>query len=81
MRGFSNKRSGAVLAVVLCATGPALSEDKKRIETGYNSYGYPGMIDMPVATSPPDGELAFSVSHFAGQLRNTMTFQMLPRLS
>jgi len=81
MRRVLHKRSGAVLAVVLCAAGPALAEDEKRIGTGYNSYGYPGMIDMPVATSRPDGELAFSSSYFAGQLRNTMTFQLLPRLS
>lgn len=81
MRGLSKTRCGVGLAAALCAAGPALAEDEKRIETGYNSYGYPGMIDMPVATSRPDGELAFSVSHFAGQLRNTMTFQMLPRLS
>jgi hypothetical protein len=81
MQGLSNKGFGMVLAVGLCAAGPALAEDEKRIETGYNSYGYPGMIDMPVATSRPDGELAFSVSYFAEQLRNTMTFQILPRLS
>ncbi|MBC7131879.1 MAG: YjbH domain-containing protein [Roseovarius sp.] len=56
-------------------------ETAPRIETGYNSYGYPGMIDMPVAHSRPDGELAFSISDFAGQTRNTLTFQLLPRLS
>ena len=59
----------------------AFADDAPRIETGYNSYGYPGMIDMPVATSRPDGELAFTISSFAGQTRNTLTFQMLPRLS
>jgi len=51
------------------------------IATSYNSYGYPGLIDMPVATSRPDGELAFTSSNFAGQTRNTLTFQITPRLS
>lgn len=51
------------------------------IATSYNSYGYPGLIDMPVATSRPDGELAFTTSSFAGQTRNTLTFQIMPRLS
>ncbi|MET4102579.1 hypothetical protein ABIE58_002015 [Roseovarius sp. MBR-78] len=70
---------GVVVTVsTACA---AFAETQPLIETGYNSYGYPGMIDMPVATSRPDGELAFSISSFAGQTRNTLTFQMLPRLS
>jgi len=49
--------------------------------TGYNTYGYPGLIDMPSAHGRPDGELAYTSSYFAGQWRNTLTFQMLPRLS
>lgn len=52
-----------------------------QIDSSYNTYGYPGLIDMPAAHSRPDGELAFTSSYFAGQLRNTLTFQMLPRLS
>ena len=47
----------------------------------YNTYGAPGLIDMPIASSAPDAELAFSVSSFAGQTRNTLTFQASPRLS
>ncbi len=47
----------------------------------YNTYGAPGLIDMPIASSAPDAELAFSMSSFAGQTRNTVTFQASPRLS
>ncbi|WP_439156180.1 YjbH domain-containing protein [Yoonia sp.] len=47
----------------------------------YNTYGAPGLIDMPAASSAPDAELAFSVSRFAGQTRSTLTFQASPRLS
>lgn len=47
----------------------------------YNTYGAPGLIDMPMASSADDAELAFSVSSFAGQTRNTLTFQLAPRLS
>ena len=47
----------------------------------YNTYGAPGLIDMPVADSAPDAELAYSLSHFADQTRNTLTFQATPRLS
>ena len=81
MSGRAVKRFGSMGAAVFCAVATASVADEGRIGTGYNSYGYPGLIDMPVATSRPDGELAFSISSFAGQTRNTMTFQLLPRLS
>jgi len=77
----SGRQIGLGVVVAVCVTTFAVAENRPQIETGYNSYGYPGMIDMPVATSRPDGELAFSVSSFAGQTRTTLTFQMLPRLS
>lgn len=48
---------------------------------GYNTYGYPGLIDMPSAFSRPDAELAFTSSYFKNQTRNTITFQITPRLS
>lgn len=47
----------------------------------YNTYGAPGLIDMPTAGSAPDAELAYGLSHFADQTRNTLTFQATPRLS
>ncbi|PKQ13233.1 MAG: YjbH domain-containing protein [Alphaproteobacteria bacterium HGW-Alphaproteobacteria-1] len=77
------RKTSVVAAMIgaLCATAAVPEEKSPRIDTGYNSYGYPGMIDMPVAHSRPDGELAFSISSFAGQTRNTLTFQMTPRLS
>lgn len=47
----------------------------------HNTYGYPGLIDMPSAVSRPDAELAITSSHFKNQTRNTLTFQITPRLS
>lgn len=74
--------AGTAMIAALCAASPLMAEENgPKIETGYNSYGYPGMIDMPVAHSRPDGELALSVSSFAGQTRTTLTFQIVPRLS
>src|SRR6056297_2043932 len=84
---MKHMRSGIRIRIstgLLVAAGialPSLSSGEPDIGTGYNSYGYPGLIDMPVATSRPDGELALTVSSFAGQTRNTLTFQALPRLS
>ncbi|MHA6326421.1 YjbH domain-containing protein [Roseivivax sp. CAU 1753] len=50
-------------------------------ETGYNTYGMPGMVDMPNALSFPDAELGATVSYFGGQSRTTGAFQILPRLT
>mgnify|MGYP000161863458 CR=1 FL=1 len=50
-------------------------------EYTYNTYGTPGLIDMPTAQSAEDAELSATVSHFAGSTRNTLTFQFTPRLS
>lgn len=64
-----------------CVLAPISAMADPKVATDYNSYGYPGLIDMPVATSRPDGELALTTSSFAGQTRNTLTFQITPRLS
>ena len=45
-----------------------------------NFYGVTGMIDMPSALSQPDGQLSVTISHFGGITRNTLTFQILPRV-
>lgn len=66
---------------VSAIAAPVLLDAEGRITTGYNTYGYPGLIDMPTAHSRPDGELALISSYFAGQTRNTLTFQIAPRLS
>ena len=46
----------------------------------YNLYGSPGLIEMPVAHQAPDGELAFSFSYLGESYRNTLSFQITPRL-
>ncbi|WP_181711328.1 YjbH domain-containing protein [Roseovarius sp. TE539] len=80
-RRATKKTTGTGLLAILLASVPFHSGADPTLETSYNSYGYPGLIDMPVALSRPDGELAFTTSSFAGQTRNTLTFQITPRLS
>lgn len=46
-----------------------------------NLFGTPGLIDMPSAESQPDAQLSITAAHFAGTTRNTLTFQITPRLS
>ncbi|MGH1330160.1 MAG: YjbH domain-containing protein [Paracoccaceae bacterium] len=47
----------------------------------YSTYGTAGLIDMPAAVGRPDSELAFTTSHFVNQTRNTLSFQITPRLA
>ncbi|MEY8120429.1 YjbH domain-containing protein [Falsihalocynthiibacter sp. BN13B15] len=47
----------------------------------YNLFGTTGLVDMPSAQSAADGELAFSISKIGNQQRNSLTFQITPRLS
>ncbi len=44
-------------------------------------FGTPGLLEMPSAISADDGEIAGTVSSFAGQLRSTFTVQVTPRFS
>jgi hypothetical protein len=46
-----------------------------------NFYGTAGLIDMPSAEVMPDGEFSTTISHFGGITRNTLSFQISPRLS
>ena len=44
------------------------------------TYGTPGLIDLPSAYVLDDGEVALTTNRFGNQARNTLTFQMLPRV-
>jgi hypothetical protein len=67
--------------IVIASGGVFLGQSLAEPFAGYNTYGYPGLIDMPTANSRPDAELAFTSSYFKNQTRNTITFQITPRLS
>lgn len=68
---------GALLVSGSLTALPALADEP----VSYNLYGTPGLIDMPTAQSAPDAELAATIAYFGGTTRNTLTFQITPRLS
>lgn len=43
-------------------------------------YGTPGLIEMPAAQTLGDGTLAFTTAMAGATVRNTLTFQMTPRV-
>lgn len=52
-----------------------------QVQTGYSTFGTPGLIEMPAAHAMDDGELAYTFSYSRNTKRHTLTFQMAPRLS
>ena len=46
-----------------------------------NTFGSPGLIDMPTAHQMPDGTLAATVSYSADVVKSSLNFQITPRLS
>ena len=62
-------------------SGPAHPETPPHLRPSYNLYGMTGLIDMPSAVAAPDGELVTTVSYAGQILRNTLSFQITPRLS
>jgi Exopolysaccharide biosynthesis protein YbjH len=46
-----------------------------------STFGTPGLLDMPSALQLPDGNLAFTIARAGSTQRNTLTFQISPRLS
>lgn len=54
---------------------------ERALSWGYNTYGLPGLIDMPSAHANDDASFAMSLSTFANQTRGTVNFQVSKRLS
>lgn len=73
-----------VLAGMFCAASPALAQiapQEIRFPASMTQFGTAGLIDMPSAMSHEDALFTNSLSHFAGSFRNTIGFQIGPRLS
>lgn len=49
--------------------------------TSLNTFGLPGLIDIPSADSMEDADIAASIAVTEDQTRTTLTFQILPRLT
>lgn len=73
---------GVYLCVGLCiGLGAVGAAQAQQAPLSYNLYGLPGGIEMPTAQAAPDAELGFSFSYGGESLRNTLSFQITPRLS
>lgn len=68
---------GAAALVLVLTVAPAGGE----APSGVGLYGLPGLVDMPDGRAAPDGTLTLSSNYRNGVLRNTLAFQITPRLS
>ena len=75
------KRVRVIVAAAICGSLGYDLGAEPNLRTTYNTFGYPGLVEMPVASSRPDAELALTFSHFRNTTRTTLTFQATPRLS
>jgi len=65
-----------LIAAIVISAAPATGRAEQ-----LSFYGTPGLIDMPSAQVMPDGNFAVTSGYFGGNLRNTLSFQITPRLS
>ncbi|SLN35395.1 YjbH domain-containing protein [Pseudooctadecabacter jejudonensis] len=69
----------SALALTTILSTPAVADDDWRAT--YSLYGTPGIIDIPTAVAPKDGEISATLGGFGDTQRATFSFQLLPRLS
>lgn len=70
--------TAAASLLALCAALPAGAQDAG---VTYTTFGTPGLLEMPSAVRPPEGEIAATYSRWDGVSRTTFTFQVTDRLS
>jgi hypothetical protein len=70
-------RSASAAALVAVGISVATAETRPSL----NLYGATGLIDMPSGEAQPDGRLTVSTTHFGPVTRNTLSFQISPKLS
>lgn len=80
--GFKMRKSIIVLMAGLSmAPSGASASEKLGLMVSQNTYGGPGLIDLPSAELFPDAQLSFGISHFTSENRNLINFQFHPKLS
>lgn len=47
----------------------------------FSTYGTPGLVEVPTARSSSEGTLTYSINSFGPNLRNALSFQVLPQVS
>ena len=78
MTPFARRLCGTASLGAILVAGIAAAQDRG---ITFNLYGAPGLLEMPIATMPSDGQIATTFAAFDGNNRTTFTFQITPNLS
>lgn len=85
LKGRARRATGLAL---LCGLWAGLASGQSLIDladTGHRPpltfNGTPGIVDMPGALMPADGDLSLTLAYFGGLTRTTLSFQFAPRLT
>lgn len=81
MRSRSSAILGVSVAALMSWSSAAGSQQAELPGFALNSFGMPGLLEMPTATGMPDGALAGTVAHSRLGTRGTVAFQIAPRLT
>lgn len=82
MAARAAKKAGQVGVLAMTAAGMLLAGSAlSQPFPSYNTYGSPGLIDMPTAEMAPDATVALTYGHIAGSNRGSLAFQMTPWLT
>lgn len=71
-------RAGAAISLIALLTGGMAHAQDRGIT--YSLYGTPGLLEMPTALVPADGEFSATLGATRAQQRTTLSFQITPRL-
>ena len=78
-RQTAKRRLQAALVGGIATLAASCAGADTRPLLGY--YGMPGLLDMPSGLAMPDAEIGMSIAGFHGNLRQTLSFQITPRLT
>ncbi len=74
---FKSRASGVSL-IAICVASFATAQDQG---VTYTFFGTPGLLEMPTAVAPAEGEVAATIGIFGPYQRNSFTYQVTDRLS
>lgn len=76
------RKSLSYTFLALSIAVPSMALPQELTTRNINMWGLPGgLIDMPTAETAPDAQLSTTISHFGGNTKTSLTFQVLPRLT
>lgn len=77
------RRYLSISVAAMALTVPGYADEQRGLSSRptVNTYGLPGLIDMPTANALPDAEIGMTLSYSNVGVRNTLAVQILPNVT